>query len=671
MYISSDSFKVGQAVRLVLPIGTFPGLQGDITNGMSEELANTSPVPWTPPPLNPADVFAVAAFIVHQSGLMGFFDPNPNAPRIFDPLENLGVSVTDVERAKYEAAGVEWSEDNDSFPPPLVFDAWADIIDAWNLPLRAQRYQYRHRKEGRPSECPSWWGSVFALLITSDEASASAVGAFHEQKEKTTWDLSAVNWRQIQPGNDGVPLAHHASSSEEDPVLIKGIRGESTYASLADPAVLCVHPKARVSQLGSTLRNITHNLSTTGPVGNVRSSWKPILDEPKHESDEGLDILLIPLPYEINAQDFKTKELTGEQKRTWGNFYVDQTWLPLNDDRTINEAQYKLFEAKIIDLVDNAKQDVASINAAIFPELSLRYEVFERLVFSIKKASPKIEFIVAGSSNNCDYEEGNFVVSAIWDKNPLADQKNTKNTSSDILYITSQKKHHRWKMDGSQLRYYGLSSILHPERIWWEELAIGQREIGFFQFRKGSVFAALICEDLARSDPVHEILRSVAPNLVFALLMDGPQIIPRWPARYASTLADDPGSSVLTLTSYALVKRANETSGWEQSRSIALWKDESGFRKEIEMDKGASAVLLSLTGIAWSDRTIDNRQRDGKCSWRFGSIKSIFASGSVGKTLTEDAKAGTRNPMPKPQNSRPRRRRSEPKPRVSRLTIKR
>ena len=45
------------------------------------------------------------------------------------------------------------------------------------------------------------------------------------------------------------------------------------------------------------------------------------------------------------------------------------------------------------------------------------------------------------------------------------------------------------------------------------------------------------------------MLRAVGPNLIIALLADGPQIASRWPGRYAAAFADDPGSSVLTLTS--------------------------------------------------------------------------------------------------------------------------
>ena len=40
------------------------------------------------------------------------------------------------------------------------------------------------------------------------------------------------------------------------------------------------------------------------------------------------------------------------------------------------------------------------------------------------------------------------------------------------------------------------------------------------------------------------------------LLLDGPQLTSRWAARYASVLADDPGSAVMTLTSYGMVQRS-------------------------------------------------------------------------------------------------------------------
>lgn len=85
--------------------------------------------------------------------------------------------------------------------------------------------------------------------------------------------------------------------------------------------------------------------------------------------------------------------------------------------------------------------------------------------------------------------------------------------------------------------------------------------------------SVVICEDLARPDPVGDLLRAVGPNLVIALLMDGPQIKERWSARYATTLAEDPGFSVLSLTSAGMSKLSRPSSGVNRSKVIGLWKD--------------------------------------------------------------------------------------------------
>ena len=52
-------------------------------------------------------------------------------------------------------------------------------------------------------------------------------------------------------------------------------------------------------------------------------------------------------------------------------------------------------------------------------------------------------------------------------------------------------------------------------------------------------------EDLARLDEVADLVRRIGPSLIIAVLLDGPQLATRWPCRYASIVADDPGSSGL------------------------------------------------------------------------------------------------------------------------------
>jgi hypothetical protein len=118
--------------------------------------------------------------------------------------------------------------------------------------------------------------------------------------------------------------------------------------------------------------------------------------------------------------------------------------------------------------------------------------------------------------------------------------------------------------------------------------------------------ATLVCEDLARVDPVQAIIRSIGPNLVIALLMDGPQLEHRWGGRYATVLADDPGSAVLTLTSAGMLARSVRP-GEVVPREIALWKGNEGITQELKLPAGDHALLLTVTRRSEEQFTLDGR----------------------------------------------------------------
>jgi hypothetical protein len=116
----------------------------------------------------------------------------------------------------------------------------------------------------------------------------------------------------------------------------------------------------------------------------------------------------------------------------------------------------------------------------------------------------------------------------------------------------------------------------------------------------------LVCEDLARPDPVTDVVRSIAPTLVVALLLDGPQLGARWPGRYAGVLADDPGCSVLMLTALGMTLRS-QPPGQAPSRGIALWKDPHRGLQQIALAEGASAVALAAHARPVEIPTADGR----------------------------------------------------------------
>jgi hypothetical protein len=177
----------------------------------------------------------------------------------------------------------------------------------------------------------------------------------------------------------------------------------------------------------------------------------------------------------------------------------------------------------------------------------------------------------------------------------------------DAVELT-QDKHHRWRIDKVQATQYGLDFDPDIDNDqWWEDISVTHRTLPFYAIQKDMSMVTLICEDLARMDPAMNAIRAVGPNLVIALLMDGPQLTGRWPGRYAGVLADEPGCAVLTLTCSAMMDRSNRSFGKSAKRAIALWAQADGKKEEIELAHDCQGVLLSLQSRAKHQTTLDNR----------------------------------------------------------------
>ena len=168
-----------------------------------------------------------------------------------------------------------------------------------------------------------------------------------------------------------------------------------------------------------------------------------------------------------------------------------------------------------------------------------------------------------------------------------------------------QNKHHRWSLDESQIKQYHLGSVLHPHIRWWEAMEVPRRAVHFIEVAELTT-VSLVCEDLAENDNVAELIRSVGPTVVVAGLLDGPQLTSRWSARYASVLADDPGSTVLTLSSLGMVNRS-QPHDHGSSPVVALCKDPYTGVREISLEPGAQGIVLTACMDRATRRTADGR----------------------------------------------------------------
>jgi hypothetical protein len=274
-------------------------------------------------------------------------------------------------------------------------------------------------------------------------------------------------------------------------------------------------------------------------------------------------------------------------KNKYGHFKVNQTWLP--KDPNILAEFILSFINETIEKTDD------KVHAVVMPELALNSTTTKALK-NLLQTKSQIEILISGAQ---------------WESN----KKTHANVAYTCLFSKNRKistewyqaKHHRWKLDSSQLKQYKLTNALSSNKSWWEEIDIEARSISFYMFRPGAILTSLVCEDLARTDPVQPIIKSVGPNLVVSLLQDGPQWVKRWPGRYATVLSEDPGSSILTLTSAGMLERSMEYGDLRTPRTIALWKDQSSSAKELDLPRNHHGLLLNLAINKETNLTLDGR----------------------------------------------------------------
>lgn len=516
----------------------------------------------------PPDAFAVAATLTERTGAYARRRP-----------ESWSSSVN---RTDVCSDASEWRKDLTL--PKRVASAWRTIVSMRTLVQAA--------RDDR------WIQAVHYLLACADEASAG-IGFTRD---------SARASNAIERVYDAVWLPALRDSSHSQHALRR-----ETLCLAVSPEVACVQPKARTSQVGCTLRTLSHHLSLLPPASIVRTCWFPLDPHPRRTTGirEPLNLLLLPFPYRIDGSCFHSASVPENQKLAAGEcnsayFGIAQKWLPDGEE----------LQSFLENVLSVAEKTVNRVDGVILPELALDVRTALDVAATMKRRG--VEIFVTGV---------------------MPERRNALFAHFDHGRNSwTQAKHHRWRLDGRQVRRYQLGHALDPATRWWEDIDLGEidaigdksregtRAVHFVEVRPGAVACALICEDLARHDPVHPVVRAVGPTLVIALLMDGPQLAKRWPGQYASVLADDPGSSVLTLTSLGMLRRS-VLPGEPDPRTIALWKDASGEARELELPRKAHGLLLSLNGAKTEETTLDGRTDSGQTvNYSLGAVHAVTAS---------------------------------------------
>lgn len=344
------------------------------------------------------------------------------------------------------------------------------------------------------------------------------------------------------------------------------------------PSRLRVLPKLHTPRSGLTFRSMTHHLALC-PTGDVSPRWNQVVT---NIPVTRLNVLVVPYPFDVRPKQFLPNCCDLQEVDGRFGFFA------------FNPARGSEVEEAVAGLHRKATNLVGKIDMIVLPEGAVTNSQYELIR---KRASLRdLPVLIAGVIDGPDKAgccRKNLCRMQIRD--PIANRR------------VVQGKHHRWHLSRSQLIQYGLGSILDPQRHWWEHIEILPRSVQFVSLNERMTVCVLLCEDLARQDPVAGILRAVGPNLVVALLMDGPQLRSRWSAKYATVLADDPGCSVLSVTSLGMAELCRPHAV-PPSRVVGLWKDaRSGEPVELTLPKDAHGLVLTLAVEEDKEWTADGR----------------------------------------------------------------
>jgi hypothetical protein len=533
---------------------------------------------WQQCPIWPPDAFAVAATLAERSGC--YAEPGIVLSRM--PAEREDKRRNAQTAAK---AGKWWARaSGKTLVPRAARDAWAALVAAWGDPVCAG-----------PANGVAWKRAAVRLLAIADEA-CMGVGFLPDANED---DIVRSVFDEL------VPPASNAL----------GLQLPASLAVLVSPDIACVLPKSLTPEVGCTLRSLSHHLALLPGKGAVQPQWylsvsRPPGDEPSADENDAprthaLTLLLIPFPYVVHGTDFVVSKPPAAGVD--GYFALRQGWLTDADGTPVLREALADF---VGGLIRAAERDCGPVHGLVFPEVALTQNYAIDLAADLAAIFPALEMLVCGTLRQDEQSWRNEAVVIRLERGAVAG-------------VLVQSKHHRWRLDASQIVRYQLGQVLDPCSAWWEHIDVHERKMHFGLNHHESVVAALVCEDLARFDPVMPALMAVGPNLVFALLMDGPQFEGRWSGRYATALAEDPGSSVLTITCLGMVRRWSQP-GQDAPRVIALWKSRGEPAVPLTLPNGAHGLVLALTTRENDIRSLDLREESGTAiEYRLGGVRSV------------------------------------------------
>jgi hypothetical protein len=497
----------------------------------------------------PPDVFALTDVILERAEAYRFVLTPPDGV-LWPPGGDASWSDAVGQAARQWSA---WVESRDNPFPELVAQMWAVLRDRAEIPIE-------DLAAGRD------WLLCEALLTLHAIADEACAGLF------VALDRS-----------DGEGCCYRAQGRE----LLARVGSIARMPS----RLVRVLPKIRTPPTGRA--SFSRYACVYRPGLEARWHKLPARHRGTDPQAEHAQLLLLPWPLQVRESDFRAVQNSVQRlaKEPFGFF------------------EFAPEEPLDLDLVERmllaARDEVGTVDVVLMPESAVEERELDGLEallgrhgVSYLQAGVRMRSPRAGGFGRNQMHVG--VNSRLEKGGPLP------GGPAEQWFHIRQDKHHRWSLDERQVYQYHLGGALHPHIRWWEAIDVPRRCVHVVEVGEGITIVSLVCEDLAQNDDVAELIRAIGPTIVSTALLDGPQLPSRWSARYASVLADDPGSAVMTLTSFGMAQRS-KPAGYEPSPVIALWKDPARGIREISLEPGAQGVLLTVCGARATRRSADGR----------------------------------------------------------------
>jgi hypothetical protein len=495
-------------------------------------------------------------------------------------------------------AGLTW--------PPASFPDWPDAV------TDAAR-QWSSWAEDRNGPVPGLLAHEWTVLREGASSPLNDLTQAHDWRLcKALLTLHAI----ADEACAGLGVAVDASGADG---LLYRARGRELLARTGSLARFPTHlvrvlPKVRTPPTGSSVRALSRYACVLDPGVAARWHNAPARGLGTQHNGTRVNYLLLPWPLRIQASDFRP--VRGPLRRLANDPFGFFEFAPS--------------ERLDLDLVDRmlatARDRAGAVDVVVLPESAVEHGEIDNLETLLARHG--VTALITGTRERPGQPgrfPRNWVHIGVF-------------TGGQWMHIR-QSKHHRWSLDDTQIRQYHLGGALHPHTRWWEAIEVPPRSVQLVEFGDGVTLASLVCEDLAQTDDVSSVIRSVGPMIVVTPLLDGPQLSSRWAARYASVLADDPGSAVLTLTSFGMAQRSG-LPGQNPSPVVALWKSPGQQTREIPLEPGAQGILLSASITRATRRSFDGR-RPGDNSSEFSAVSVHQVRASSTGTGSQRSLAGS------------------------------